>query len=123
MEFHLSVSKAKGANGAPVSIITITDQLNAATIPKIRQALYHHIDQQTPNVILDMSQVSFMDSSGLGGLVSALNHARRAGGNLYLCCLPDPIQQVLKLVGMDRVFIPYPSQAAALQSFSKSLIF
>lgn len=55
-------------------------------------------------VLIDLQDVNFIDSSGLGGLVSAMKMVRAAGGKLFVCSINDQVKMIFELTRMDRVF-------------------
>ena len=55
-------------------------------------------------VMLDLADVNFIDSSGLGALIIALKMLRSAGGDLYLCSIAEPVRNLLSMTRMDRLF-------------------
>jgi anti-sigma B factor antagonist len=71
------------------------------------------IDQGQRNIVLDMSQVSFMDSSGLGAVVYVLKHLGHSG-RLHICGVTPGVMAVLKLTRMDRVFKTFDTRQAAI---------
>ncbi|NJN85733.1 MAG: STAS domain-containing protein [Leptolyngbyaceae cyanobacterium SL_7_1] len=61
-------------------------------------------------ILIDLSGITFMDSSGLGGLVSALKDVRLAGGRLCVCSLNDQVRILFELTSMDKVFEIYENR-------------
>jgi anti-sigma B factor antagonist len=55
-------------------------------------------------LVLELGQVSFLDSTGLGSLVSLRNAANAADGSFELHDVPEPVMRILQLTGMDSVF-------------------
>ena len=55
-------------------------------------------------MMLDLADVNFIDSSGLGALIIALKMLRNAGGDLYLCSIAEPVRMLLSMTRMDRLF-------------------
>ena len=55
-------------------------------------------------VLIDLKQVTFMDSSGLGGLISAERIVRTANGKLFLCSINDQAKMLFELTKMNRLF-------------------
>ena len=55
-------------------------------------------------VLIDLQDVNFMDSSGLGALVSAQRMVKTAGGKLFLCSVKDQVKMLFDLTKMSRVF-------------------
>ncbi|MDJ0701742.1 MAG: STAS domain-containing protein [Leptolyngbyaceae cyanobacterium MO_188.B28] len=79
--------------------------LNAANAESFQQALTSAISsQQSEGLLVDMSQVDSMDSSGLISLVSVLSLARTLGKRFSLCAVPPSVRIVFELTQLDRVF-------------------
>lgn len=67
--------------------------------------------QSHPDVILiDLKEVTFIDSSGLGALVAALKTVRSAGGKLLICSINEQVRMLFELTSMDRVFDVLPNR-------------
>lgn len=88
-------------------------RLDAAQAPQFRQAVIALIEQGESRLVLDFSQVDFIDSSCLGVLVSLLK-ATGNRGELVLSNLNSNIQSMFKLTRMDRVFTLFAQQQDAL---------
>ena len=88
-------------------------RLDAAIAASFREAMVARIDQGQRNIVLDMSQVSFMDSSGLGAVVYVLKHLGHRG-RLHICGVTPGVMAVLKLTRMDRVFKTFDTRQAAI---------
>jgi anti-anti-sigma factor len=71
--------------------------------------------QGEADVALHIAHVTFMDSTGLGALVSALKAARRANGDISIIAPSPQVQKLFKLTAMDRVFRIFQSRDEALQ--------
>jgi anti-sigma B factor antagonist len=70
-------------------------------------------------VVLNMAQVSYIDSAGLGTLVATFHSAKTQGATLKLANLGTKFKEVLQVTKLMTVFDTYDSEAAAIQSFSK----
>jgi anti-sigma B factor antagonist len=70
-------------------------------------------------IILNMANVTYIDSAGLGTLVATFHSARSQGGTLKLCNLGAKFTEVLQVTKLMTVFDVYPNETAAVQSFSK----
>ena len=62
-------------------------------------------------VLVDLQQVHFMDSSGLGILTLMHTKTRLAGGRLYLCSLPEQVRSLLDIADMEGVFHAFANEA------------
>src|SRR5579862_7034927 len=70
-------------------------------------------------VVLNMDNVTYIDSSGLGTLVASHTSARAQGASLKISNLGSKFQEILQVTKLVTVFDVYPSEAAAVASFSK----
>jgi len=70
-------------------------------------------------IVLDMQNVSYIDSSGLGSLVASHTSAKSQGAALKLSHLGTKFQEILQVTKLYTVFEVYPTEAAAIASFAK----
>ncbi|MEH1865192.1 MAG: STAS domain-containing protein [Nostoc sp.] len=61
-------------------------------------------------LLLDMKEVKFIDSSGLGALVSAMQMTRNANTKLFVCSISDQVRMLFELTKMDRIFKTFADQ-------------
>lgn len=61
-------------------------------------------------VLIDLQNVKFIDSSGLGALVSAMKTVRGAGGKLFICSVSEQVKMLFELTKMERVFEIFADQ-------------
>ncbi len=67
--------------------------------------------------MLDVDSLDFVDSSGLGALLSALRQAAAGGGDIRLCRVKPSVQALFDVVRLDQVLEIYPSRREAVESF------
>jgi anti-sigma B factor antagonist len=113
-------------------VLAVRGEIDAYTSPRLREELKRLIDGGTRRLVVDLQGVEFMDSTGLGVLVSALKRVKEAGasgdgsnpgsgpatgsdddGRLSLVCTSPQILRVLAVTGLDKVFVVAPSVAEA----------
>lgn len=75
------------------------------------------IVESNRKVLIDMSSLEFVDSTGLGALVSCLKAATAAGGDLRLCSVRKPVRTLFELTRMHRVFSIYNSLDEAVAAY------
>ena len=95
--------KAVSADLATASGIAIHGDVDVAAVPALEQALEAAIETTTGGFVVDLSDVEFMDSSGLLALLNArgvLAHEERA---LVVLCPPGPVRQLLEVAGMSQL--------------------
>jgi anti-sigma B factor antagonist len=98
------------------AVVAPTGRLTATGAPLLRAAVSDLVDAGQPRIVIDMSDVQFVDSSGLGALVGALKSARVAGGDLRIAAVPDAVKTVLHLTNLDRVLRDYPTPETAFDA-------
>ena len=81
----------------------IGDSLETENVAAFRAAIAPVLDR-SGDIILDLSQVAFMDSTGLGAMLSCLRNVKSKGGHLKLSHLTPEVKQLFEMVLMDRVF-------------------
>ena len=85
---------------------------------KLHDTLHQLREQGKKNVVIDLAKAQFMNSSGLGMLISAMTTMRNAGGDLRLANVADRIQSLLAITKLNNIFKHYPSIDEAVVSYS-----
>jgi anti-sigma B factor antagonist len=93
------------------------DNLDASNVREFKDAVQSMIHERT-RVVLDMSDVKFVDSSGLGALISCLRLLNSSRGDFKLCAMSKTVRALFELMRMHRVFNIYDSREDAVRSFS-----
>ena len=78
-------------------------RLDVSTTAEFEAALRHRVPEKCTVLVLDLSEVEFMDSSGLGALISALR-SLQGRGEIVLCGCHESVLSLLRLTSLDRVF-------------------
>ena len=92
-------------------------RLDAAFAVKFRDDILSLVQQGHNKIIFNLSQVEFMDSSGLGALVSVMK-ALGGNQNMVLCGVKDAVLTVFKLTRMDKIFVITASEPDAISRLS-----
>ncbi len=90
------------------AVIRPRGRLNMVAAPRLREAIGAIVREGRAHIVVDLSGTEFMDSSGLGALISGLKTARQAGGYLRIAAPTEQVQTVLTLTNLDRVLRPHP---------------
>ncbi|MGF1670008.1 MAG: STAS domain-containing protein [Balneolaceae bacterium] len=83
----------------------------------LNEKLHELIEQGKTNIVVNLSKVKFMNSSGLGMLIGALTTMRKAGGDLRIANATDKIESLLVITKLITVFKHYKSLDEAIKSF------
>ncbi|MBB1023133.1 MULTISPECIES: STAS domain-containing protein [unclassified Dietzia] len=94
-------------------VVQPTGRLNMVAAPGLRDQLRELVDGGSRRVVVDLSATEFIDSSGLGALISGLKAARQAGGDLRIAAPNAQVTSVLKLTRLDRVLTAHESADSA----------
>jgi anti-sigma B factor antagonist len=84
--------------------MTLRGEIDVYTAPKLKEELVAVIESGCANVVIDLEGVTFIDSSGLGVLVSALRRARERDGAVRVVCTRENILKIFRITGLDKVF-------------------
>jgi anti-sigma B factor antagonist len=84
----------------------------------LRQLLHDTIASGRNKIVLNMAEVYYIDSSGLGELVAASTHAQRQGAKLKLMKLAPRVQDLMQLTKLYQVIDVYPDEDSAVRSFT-----
>lgn len=85
-------------------VLSVRGEVDLYTSPQLREAIDRGVGESASRVLVDLTAVNFMDSSGLGVLVGSLKRSRERGGELALVCTEGSVLKVLTITGLDRVF-------------------
>ncbi|WP_041237795.1 STAS domain-containing protein [Gloeothece citriformis] len=93
-----------------IKVIRPSGILGEAQALEFRQEISKLLEEKTDIIVVDFKDVTFMDSSGLGGLVVALKTVRLAGAKLFLCSINDQVKMLFQLTSLDRIFEIFSSR-------------
>ncbi|MEV6807900.1 STAS domain-containing protein [Streptomyces sp. NPDC051132] len=99
-----------------VHVLTVAGELDHHTAGPLQQALDVHHLGPAPRAVIDMRQVTFMDSSGINLLISAHQALTGAGGWLRLAGVQDSVMRTVRLVELDTLIACYPALREALHA-------
>ncbi|HWD24467.1 MAG TPA: STAS domain-containing protein [Acidimicrobiales bacterium] len=90
-------------------VLFVYGEVDVLTAPRVHEALSSIIAEGHTSVLVDMANVTFIDSSGLTALVVAHRHLDDAGGELRLVSVPESVGKVFAIAGLDERFKIFPS--------------
>lgn len=102
----------EGADG--YGLVVVAGEVDVATAPALRDQLDGAIDRGTPWLVVDLSSVSFIDSTGLGVLIGASKRMEEDGGSLRLVVAEPRILKLFEITGLLDLFTIVPSRDQAL---------
>jgi len=103
--------------GSVVVIVVKEERLDAHNSSELKTQMLNLFEDGKTNLIVNLDTVRFVDSSGLGSLVSGFKNASARNGNLKLCNLQPQVKSMFELTRLHRVFEIFPNLDDALASF------
>ncbi|MGQ0624073.1 MAG: STAS domain-containing protein [Sporichthyaceae bacterium] len=97
----------------PTTVLRLHGRLTMVVAPSLQSAVDEVVGDGAC-VILDLAAIEFIDSSGLGAVIAALNTAREGGGDLRIAAPQPQVRTVLGLTNLDQLLPPYASVELAL---------
>jgi len=103
-----------------LDIISIAGRFVMADAPEAREKLKSIIELGAGQLMVDLSGVTFIDTSGLSVLISAYKLIRARNGRMVLCGIPGNVRTLLELTRLNEIFESFVSTEAALSVMGKS---
>jgi len=102
-----------------IGVIQVGHALTAATVDAFREQLssWQAVETDVKNYVIDLKQVDFMDSAGLGALIAELKRITERGGDMKIACLQKKPRMVFEITRAYKVFEIYDSVGEALRKF------
>lgn len=85
------------------TVLEVAGDIDLSTSPKLRARVIEIISVEHHYLVVDLTAVAFVDSTGLGVLVGAQRRMRNVGGLLILVVPPSPVRELFHVTGLDRV--------------------
>src|ERR1019366_9149306 len=98
-------------DGVSVAVLPV-DELDASNAPEFKRGIAPVLQANT-KLVLDLSRLRFVDSSGLGAMLSCLRQLTAKNGDLKLCCMSKQVRAAFELVLMHRIFDRLPARGRA----------
>jgi len=112
--FSVSSQRLFGTLG----LIVLTGEVDISTAPRFKECLVEFLDSGIVRLVIDLSGVTFIDSTALGVLIGGVRRAHTAGGAMTLVVTSRPVERVLSITGLDRVFDLHPTREAAVEALA-----
>ena len=104
-------------NTQNVSLMKVRGRVDSDTAPELDNALSNLLNDNKNKIVLNLQGVDFLSSAGLRAMVKALKGAQKSGGDVRLASVSEPIEVILRTVGMMQMFKMHPSDQEAMASF------
>jgi len=85
-------------------VVTLAGEVDLRSSPQLREALLEILEQRPARLVIDLSGVEYMDSSGVGTMVEVKRRVERDGGRIILAGLQPRVRSVFEITQLDRFF-------------------
>jgi anti-sigma B factor antagonist len=111
----MGFSETKGSSG--VTLVQVDGQLIVGNRHELKELVQAALDRGDRRLLIDFSQTGYIDSSGLGALVSISKRIRESGGELRLAGLNEDLRSLFELTKLDTLFTITETPEQALATF------
>ena len=103
---------------AGIMVVAPRGDLDMAVADQMKRTLAKLVDDGSRKLLVDLGQVGYVDSSGMGALVASLKHARTLGGDLRLCALQDDVRAIFEMTRLNRAVTIHGTRSEALGAWA-----
>ncbi len=107
MNFNIGTRTGNGN----IPVIELQGEVDVYTAPQLKQQMIALLDGGAADIIVDLTQVEYLDSTALGVLIGGLKRLREKNGNLLLVCPNQRVRRVFEITGLDKIFDIYNSES------------
>ena len=100
-----------------IVVFDITGEIDLYNAPEIKEKIKEEMNKSKVNIIINLDKVTYIDSSGIGVLISSLSNLKKVGGALKLINVYASVRKVFELTKLTSFFDIYDSEADAIASF------
>ena len=100
-----------------VSLVDVCGRLTCLEVGALRDSISRLLKQGRKNIVLNLSGLQYLDSSGIGELAKIYVSVVKVSGQLKVVGLSPKVEEILKITQLYQVFPEFPSEEAALRSF------
>ena len=104
-------------NTQSVSVMKVKGRVDSDTVLELEHALSQLLDDNRNKIVLHLQGVEFLSSAGLRAMVKALKDAQKSGGDVRLASVSQPIEVILRTVGMMQMFKMFSTSEEAAAGF------
>ena len=96
------------------NVLPLEGEIDLHVSPRVAASLGAMIEQKPVRLVVDLSRVNYIDSSGLAVLIEGMQNVEAYGGKFFLAGLQDNVRSIFEIARLDQVFIIFPHVDAAL---------
>ncbi len=101
-----------------VVVFDVIGEIDLYNAPDIKELIKNSIESQKYNILINLDKVSYIDSSGIGALISSLSNLKKYQGSLKIINVHGSVRKVFELTKLTNFFEIYDNEEQALASYS-----
>jgi len=101
-----------------LGVIVLSGEVDIYTAPQFKECLLELLDAGVKRLVVDLSQITFIDSTALGVLIGGVRRVHSSGGAMTIVVTTRPVERVLSITGLDRVFSMHATRDEALAALA-----
>jgi anti-sigma B factor antagonist len=101
-------------------LVAVGGELDMSAAPELRACIDRAIEDGAVRLVMDLTEATFIDSTGIGALMAGVQRLRSAGGSLELACDQPNLLRIFEIVGLHQQLSIHTSTDAALAAFAGS---
>jgi anti-sigma B factor antagonist len=99
-------------------VVVLSGEVDIFTAPQFKESLLELLDGGVRRLVVDLSDVTFIDSTALGVLIGGVRRVHGAGGAMTIVVTTRPVERVLSITGLDRVFSLHATREEAVAALA-----
>lgn len=103
-----------------ISVLEIGGEIDLHSAPDLRNELHRLTESKAPRLVVDLTEVTFIDSTGIGVLVGGLRRAREKGGSLAFCAAQPRVRRVFEITGLLRALPLHNTRDEAMRAVGET---
>ena len=97
-------------------VLELEGEIDLHETPRVKELLHSGLAKQPGKLVVDLTKVTYIDSSGLAAFIDALQKTQAYGGTLALAGIHDNVRTIFQISRLDKVFAIFPDVAAAVNA-------
>ena len=114
MDIKVAVREAPGGT----FVVDLTGEIDVYTSPKVKDAISALNDGAHYNLVINLENVRYIDSTGLGVLIGGLKRVREHGGSVNLVCTNPQIKKIFDITGLVKIFGIFDDEPGAMKALA-----
>lgn len=104
-----------------LKFFNLRGEIDVYTSPKLKEKVVEELEKKVENLVINLQEVSYIDSTGLGILIGALKRMKEREGNLYLIFSSPRLKRIFEITGLNKIFLIYESEEELLKFLKKEV--